>query len=295
MDGWLSRTEGATSRQFLTDALGSVIAATDSAGALKTQYPYEPYGRTTATGEASSNPFKYTGREDDGTGLYYYRARYYNPSFQRFISSDPIGLSGGLNTYEYANGNPLTFNNPSGNMPCVLIAGGVSFIVNIWTQNIQLFVNYATNGERFGDKTTVDWLDVTAATAGGAAGCAGGYLASIGIKNPVAQNAISNAIASMAQSVATQYINNRCVDQLKFVVDTGVGAFTGAIGTYGGTAARKAWNYFTPNVVDWTFDASGKVIDVTRAGRRLATDAASNGIAALSSPFNLKGCKPATK
>ena len=114
VDGWLSRTEGATSRQFLTDALGSVIATTDGAGALKTQYTYEPYGRTTATGEATSNPFKYTGREDDGTGLYYYRARYYNPSFQRFISSDPIGLSGGLNTYEYVGGNPLSFRDPTG-------------------------------------------------------------------------------------------------------------------------------------------------------------------------------------
>src|SRR5207247_7932556 len=37
----------------------------------------------------SSNPFQYTGRENDATGLFHYRARYYNPAMQRFISEDP--------------------------------------------------------------------------------------------------------------------------------------------------------------------------------------------------------------
>jgi RHS repeat-associated protein len=131
VDGWLSRTEGATSRQFLTDALGSVIAITDSSGTLKTQYTYEPYGRTTSTGEVSSNPYQYTGRENDGTGLYYYRARYYNPALQRFISSDPIGLSGGMNSYEYVGGNPLSFTDPSGTCIFGLLSCGAEFGVGL--------------------------------------------------------------------------------------------------------------------------------------------------------------------
>ena len=77
-------------RYYQTDALGSVIALTDSAGAIKTQYVYDSYGDTTVSGEASDNPFQYTGRENDNTGLYYYRARYYSPELQRFISEDPI-------------------------------------------------------------------------------------------------------------------------------------------------------------------------------------------------------------
>ena len=50
---------------------------TDETGVMKTQYNYSPFGETEITGESSDNPFQYTGRENDGTGLYYYRARYY--------------------------------------------------------------------------------------------------------------------------------------------------------------------------------------------------------------------------
>jgi len=51
---------------------------------------------------------------DDGTGLYYYRARYYNPQFGRFVAQDPIGLRGGVNLYEYAGSNPASFVDPEG-------------------------------------------------------------------------------------------------------------------------------------------------------------------------------------
>jgi RHS repeat-associated protein len=71
------------------------LALTDSAGLVRGEYTYEPFGKTTATGAASTNAFKYTGREDNVTGLYYYRARYYHPTLQRFISEGPIGFTGG--------------------------------------------------------------------------------------------------------------------------------------------------------------------------------------------------------
>ena len=74
IDEFLTRTDviaGNTSH-LLTDALGSAIALTDGSGAVQTDYTYEPFGRTTATGISSSNPFQFTGRENDGTGLYYW-------------------------------------------------------------------------------------------------------------------------------------------------------------------------------------------------------------------------------
>ncbi len=103
-----------TVRYYQTDVLGSVIALTDQTGAVKTTYAYDPFGNTTVSGEASDNPFQYTGRENDGTGLYYYRARYYSPELQRFISEDPIGLAGGINQFAYVGNNPVNFVDPWG-------------------------------------------------------------------------------------------------------------------------------------------------------------------------------------
>ncbi len=84
VDELLARIEnGGTIRYYQTDALGSVIALMDDLGSVKTQYTYSPFGETDTIGETSDNPFQYTGREDDGTGLYYYRARYYSAEMKR--------------------------------------------------------------------------------------------------------------------------------------------------------------------------------------------------------------------
>lgn len=103
-----------TIRYYQQDALGSVIALTDENGVIKTQYVYDPFGNTTIAGETSDNPFQYTGRENDGTGLCYYRARYYSPELQRFISEDPIGLAGGINKYVYVWNQPTRYIDPYG-------------------------------------------------------------------------------------------------------------------------------------------------------------------------------------
>ena len=106
---------GATAQtyNYLTDALGSVIQVNDATGTKRVAYTYDSYGATTADA-TFANPYQYTARENDGTGLYYYRARYYSPDKQRFISWDPIGLKGGINTYGYVGGNPLSFTDPKG-------------------------------------------------------------------------------------------------------------------------------------------------------------------------------------
>ena len=114
LDEIFRRTDASGPRTFLTDAQGSALALTDDAGVTRTQYAYTPYGATTATGDVSSNPFQYTGRENDGTGLYYYRARYYSPLFGRFISEDPTGFAGGTNIYIYALSSPLNYIDPLG-------------------------------------------------------------------------------------------------------------------------------------------------------------------------------------
>ena len=53
--------------------MGSTLALADTSGALQTSYAYTPYGAATTSGAASTNAVQYTGRENDGNGLYYYR------------------------------------------------------------------------------------------------------------------------------------------------------------------------------------------------------------------------------
>ena len=59
----------------------------------------------------------YTGREDDGTGLKYYRARYYHPTLSRFLREDPLRWKGGVNLYAYVNANPINLIDPLGLRP----------------------------------------------------------------------------------------------------------------------------------------------------------------------------------
>jgi RHS repeat-associated protein len=116
-DEFLARTDvvAGTTSNILTDALGSPVGATDNIGALQTNYSYEPFGRTTVTGALDTSSFQYTGRENDGTGLYYYRARYYHPGSQRFISEDPIEIAGGdYNLYAYVKNDPANKLDPLG-------------------------------------------------------------------------------------------------------------------------------------------------------------------------------------
>jgi RHS repeat-associated protein len=99
---------------YHSDALGSSLALSNAQGASAMTYTYEPFGKTTVTG-TSSSAFQYTGRENDGTGLYYYRNRYYSPMRHRFVTEDPVkSRRKGFSLYEYVSGNPLRFIDPLG-------------------------------------------------------------------------------------------------------------------------------------------------------------------------------------
>ncbi|MFF1919425.1 RHS repeat-associated core domain-containing protein [Streptomyces sp. NPDC058221] len=119
LDEFLTRTENGATQVYLTDALGSVVGLANSDGTVATKYAYDPNGTTTTTGTATSNPYTFTGREDDGTGLLYYRDRYYDPETGRFISQDPIGQAGGTNLYQYALSSPTNYTDPTGDNPMI--------------------------------------------------------------------------------------------------------------------------------------------------------------------------------
>ncbi|PYU38523.1 MAG: hypothetical protein DMG54_29860 [Acidobacteria bacterium] len=108
---------GATS-YFHADGLGSVTSLSSSAGSIANTYTYDSFGKLTASTGSLVNPFQYTARESDTeSGLYYYRARYYDPTAGRFISEDPNdqgSLYDNPNLYEYVENNPANWIDPLG-------------------------------------------------------------------------------------------------------------------------------------------------------------------------------------
>ncbi|MCD9127655.1 RHS repeat-associated core domain-containing protein [Luteimonas fraxinea] len=115
VDQRLARGSGSQRHFYLSDALGSTRALADIDGSILQTYDYDPYGVTHPTNQGVENPYRYTGREQDESGLYYYRARYYSPELGRFISEDPIGMAGGdINFYAYVGGDPISYSDPLG-------------------------------------------------------------------------------------------------------------------------------------------------------------------------------------
>ncbi|HYB90683.1 MAG TPA: RHS repeat-associated core domain-containing protein, partial [Candidatus Binataceae bacterium] len=115
IDEYFQRTDASGTNSYLSDTIGSTLALTDPAGTIQTSYIYEPFGNATVSGASSGNPIQFTGRENDATGLYYYRARYYSPVLQRFVAQDPIEFSGGAtNLYAYVLNDPIDGMDPLG-------------------------------------------------------------------------------------------------------------------------------------------------------------------------------------
>jgi RHS repeat-associated protein len=114
IDEIFQRVDAGGVRSLITDALGSTVALADASVTLSTRYAYDPFGTTKVSGGASSNSAQFTGREAEANGLYFSRARYYDPKRGRFLSEDPIGAFGGPNAYAYVGGMPTRFTDPFG-------------------------------------------------------------------------------------------------------------------------------------------------------------------------------------
>jgi RHS repeat-associated protein len=126
IDEALGELRGSTNAYYEADGLGSITSLSTSAGAVANTYTYYSFGNLTNC--TLRNPFQYTGREfDQETNLYFYRARYYDPTIGRFLSEDPLRFKAGANLledpfhykpgtdfYNYAFNSPLQWRDPDG-------------------------------------------------------------------------------------------------------------------------------------------------------------------------------------
>jgi insecticidal toxin complex protein TccC len=107
-------------RYNLEDHLGSCVMELDQQAQLISQEGYYPFGETAwmlarSAIEVSYRFIRYSGKEMDVSGLYYYGARYYAPWLQRWVSPDPASDVDGLNLYGFVGNNPMRFVDPDGN------------------------------------------------------------------------------------------------------------------------------------------------------------------------------------
>jgi RHS repeat-associated protein len=139
-----SITDG-TASYYLSDHLGSSNLMVNAAGAVIQHVEYAPFGQTVLQTGQDITDYKFTGKELDGSGLYYYGARYYDPALCRFVTADSIVPSTNdsqqLNRYTYTLNNPVKATDPTGHYTLVddaLAAGfGALFgVVNLTIHDV---------------------------------------------------------------------------------------------------------------------------------------------------------------
>jgi RHS repeat-associated protein len=109
--------------------VGSTRTQTDGAGVVVARFDYEAFGEVSqqAGSAAADELHRFTGKPIDGTGLYYFNARYMDLEIRRFISRDPA--MDGANWWAYCYNKPLAFIDPDGEIPFCIITGGIGALI----------------------------------------------------------------------------------------------------------------------------------------------------------------------
>jgi len=125
IDEPLAMLRSSTTSYFHADGLGSVTSLSNAAGSIANTYTYDSFGKLTASSGSLVNPFQYTARESDSeTGLYYYRARYYDSYAGRFLSEDPLEFGAAVDFYTYVSQSPTNLIDLSGRQEATPVATG---------------------------------------------------------------------------------------------------------------------------------------------------------------------------
>jgi len=216
----------------LKDHQNTLFAFVDETGSTVESYEYDAWGNVLGIygpdnqqldNSQLGNRYLFQGREyDSQTGLYYFRARWYSPEAGRWLSKDPIGISGGLNLYAFCDNNPVNFVDPMGYYGLAGaavggISGGISGAIS----------GYASGG----------WAG---AAAGAVTGAAVG--AAVGAVNPLAGGAAGGAVGGAVGSAIGQLSQTGSVNGGAVAGAALSGAAGGALGglTGGGLVGPAA-------------------------------------------------------
>ncbi|KND55384.1 putative insecticidal toxin complex [Candidatus Paraburkholderia kirkii] len=148
-------------RYSYDDLIGSCKLELDGDGKIISWEEYYPYGGTAllaarSQAEAAYKTIKYSGKERDATGLYYYGYRYYQPWVGRWLSVDPAGTVDGLNLYHMARNNPVTLRDSDGLAPEWLDLASTEKVQNI----TDLIYQKIPNVKRFHGKFTSETKNI---------------------------------------------------------------------------------------------------------------------------------------
>jgi len=129
----IAENRSGTIEYFHQDHLGSTRLKTNSTGGIVFSTNYKPFGPSYA--ETGTEEFKYTGKYEDTSGLYYFGARYCDPNVGRFITEDPIQGRledpQSLNRYVYCRNNPLKYTDPDGRFWNIVIGAGIGAVIGV--------------------------------------------------------------------------------------------------------------------------------------------------------------------
>ena len=132
-------TAAGGSLSYQADAQGTIMRALDQSGLAVASSEYDAFGRVVSRTGTAQGPYAFQGREfDEESGLYYYRARYYDPQVGRFISEDPLGVDGAANAYAFVHNNPVNLLDPLG-----LEVGFWEGLIPVWGSGKQAYEDFS--------------------------------------------------------------------------------------------------------------------------------------------------------
>ncbi len=219
------------------DSVGSTIGISGQAGSYLDSYSYLPFGEVSSASGSLPNPFQYNGQAGvmaQGNGLDYMRSRWYDPSQGRFTQSDPMGLAGGTNLYAYAGNNPVSFADPSGLNPAVVIVGDLILSPELGA---------AVSGLEEGVVATVPACAEAANTllpggiAAGDASLAANYLSATGVTSFAAPRSLALEVEAQVLDLAEAGASQATQDATRSALLTAGGRTVASTGARAPTAA----------------------------------------------------------